>query len=124
MTHIGYGAGTGAVIGLGIGFYNYYKSGGSLNMILQYGLTGGLVGAATSMLPDIIEPAYNSSHRGFAHSYILGIIILGGLCVNFTRLLNSDLLGVVCASGCGGYLSHLLLDSITPVGLPFISRDF
>ena len=125
MTHIGYGAATGALIGLGLGFYDKYKSGGSQNRVIEYILIGMVSGAVTSMLPDIIEPANNNPfHRGFAHSILFGSIILSCLGINFPRLLKGGLFGLVVASGSGGYISHLALDSTTPARLPIISNTF
>ena len=72
----------------------------------------------TSILPDILEPAIDYTHRGFFHSkkvlkflskYVLGITFLLALIFNFFFYV---FFGVV------GYILHLLLDATTPMGLP------
>ncbi len=72
----------------------------------------------TTMLPDILEPATNYKHRGFFHSkttlkflsvYCLAPLFILGFAFNFLFYL---FFGII------GYISHLLGDWTTPMGLP------
>lgn len=78
---------------------------------------GGILGG---IVPDFIDPPNNPNHRAFAHSWIGG----GGSNVAIFEWINSlnlhptfkwFLRGLIL-----GYLSHLILDSTTPKGLPII----
>jgi membrane-bound metal-dependent hydrolase YbcI (DUF457 family) len=72
----------------------------------------------TTMLPDILEPANHYTHRKFFHSKrvlmflskfcIIPFLILGF----FSHFFFYILFGVL------GYISHLLADSTTKMGLP------
>lgn len=76
------------------------------------------VGAAlvTYMLPDLLEPAKDYTHRRFFHSKCLLKILLAAL-------LPVILLGLVwsawlwLAGAMLGYIVHLLVDSVTKMGL-------
>lgn len=75
-----------------------------------------------SVLPDIIEPAKNKHHRKFFHSVLLLMIILAFLIMTYNELIisgnfNNPILACYFFIGCG-YVSHLLVDSITRNGLP------
>ena len=133
------GTATGAVVAIG---YGYYISQDSENA-WQYGIGGSLGGYAFSRLVDILEPAkkLGPNHRGFFHGITFnGGIAVGSFCTIkklLNRLINEagefDERGQVfkaflcrCAAGAilgsiGGYASHLLADSTTPMGLPLLS---
>jgi membrane-bound metal-dependent hydrolase YbcI (DUF457 family) len=77
-----------------------------------------IVGRIAALLPDMFEPAYHPNHRALFHSLLLaGIVIYGKdrLCdlLNFTSnqrfWYNLFLIG---------YGTHLVLDALTPKGLP------
>ena len=72
----------------------------------------------TTVVPDIIEPATDYKHRRFFHSkmvlkfllkYTLVITLIFALIFHWFFYI---LFGIV------GYILHLLLDLITPMGLP------
>jgi len=92
----------------------------SLRHLWIWGLAAVVIGSIT---PDIIEPATNYRHRGIFHSYraLFAVIFLfgGAALVAPGVAFFSDLSAFYLAS-CFflGYLSHLLADSITPMGLP------
>jgi membrane-bound metal-dependent hydrolase YbcI (DUF457 family) len=80
-------------------------------------------GAIVGILPDIIEPAADCNHRGFFHSLTLAAL----LGVVFSKQ-NSDngienniklIFGVITSA----YVSHIALDSITPRGLPLLTKE-
>ncbi|MEW5922470.1 MAG: metal-dependent hydrolase [Candidatus Zixiibacteriota bacterium] len=84
----------------------------------------GLLGSLIAELPDILEPANNPNHRGFYHSaafigisgYLLYRLFKNG---NVSREWN-----LICKVAAATYGSHLVLDSSTPRGLPFIKNNF
>ena len=78
-------------------------------------LIGGYIGG---VFPDWFEPGTNRRHRGFFHSRIMLIILI--VLVIFIQLagLGSHYLDLLATVFCFGYISHLLLDSLTPAGLP------
>jgi membrane-bound metal-dependent hydrolase YbcI (DUF457 family) len=79
-------------------------------------MLGGLAGA----LPDILEPPLHRRHRSFFHSFTT----LSAAAYTFTRIdENEDLSDdqkILLKAALAAYLSHLLLDSRTPVGLPLL----
>lgn len=81
-----------------------------------FGLFGGYIGGR---LPDIIEPAYNPHHRGTAHSFSTALILIYAN----NRVKKSNWHPCVKALVRGhnnGYLSHIALDSQTPMSVPMI----
>ncbi len=70
------------------------------------------------ILPDILDPAYTTRHRGLAHSKIvLLIFVLFTVISLFTLLDQHRLESLVLYYFFFGYISHLSLDSTTPSGL-------
>lgn len=80
---------------------------------------GGLVGLLGGVLPDILEAPTNSFHRKFFHSKVIGILILMGISYSVTSQ-NKNIFNSLIDSLGSGYLTHLMLDSTTPRGLPFL----
>jgi len=79
----------------------------------------------TTFLPDILEPPVDYAHRGFFHSkgmlrFLTIYVLMGSLIV----LSISFVLGFVfhffyyAFFGAFGYISHLLGDATTSMGLP------
>jgi hypothetical protein len=76
-----------------------------------------------NILPDILEPSYSFSHRGFFHSWkILGIIGISFLAIValdniilfiFKTNFLSPILTLLI-----GYAIHLFMDSTSKMGLP------
>jgi inner membrane protein len=116
--HAGWG------VGVGIATYavicRYYKR--------QFDFVEMLVCAAVAtvaaVVPDVIEPALDPNHRSFAHSVAAGSGLLG-LAVDRCGADNTQwdewykILGAVATAG---YVSHLVLDGCTPLGLPLLSN--
>lgn len=84
--------------------------------LAQSALIGGLAGA----MPDILEPPINRYHRSLFHS----AATLGTAAWLFAQIdenENLDSRGKSLArSALAAYMSHLLLDSATPVGMPLL----
>ncbi len=80
------------------------------------------VGGQFGLLPDILEPARRNNwrHRKFFHSYALLIFLLWAIYQTETNLELHDMVRHFFTVAAAGYLSHLLLDSTTPAGLPAI----
>lgn len=117
-------------------------------VVVGGGLAGGAIGG---MLPDLLEPAYSPRHRSFAHSWV-ALAAMTQARVNtwqrechrraehYTAMAHEPVvtsalrqwyqLVALCyrflagalAGFKAGYVSHLVLDSITPCGLPLIGR--
>ena len=69
-----------------------------------------------SIIPDLFESPTRRNHRKFFHSFIaLGVLIILLLWVNIG---NQSMLTYLSTSFFLGYLSHLLFDITSKVGLP------
>jgi inner membrane protein len=81
-------------------------------------------GALVGILPDVIEPANNSNHRGFFHSLtfaaILGYVLYKQ---HSEESIENNIKLIFWILGLA-YESHLALDSITPRGLPLLTNKF
>ncbi len=83
-------------------------------------LAGTGVGAILALLPDILEPATDWRHRKFFHSMTTAGLVAYATYLNETNQEIPDELRQLLTVGAAGYLSHLVLDSQTPIGLPII----
>ena len=72
---------------------------------------GAILGGVCSMLPDLLEPAKNPHHRELFHS-LLALGLTAGVLVKSKNPLFK--------TAAAGYVSHLIADSLTPMGLPLI----
>jgi hypothetical protein len=86
---------------------------------LQVNVAAGYaVGAVAGILPDALEPAHHPGHRAVCHSVAAGTALAIGIKkLNANIKISSQLKTLENIAGAA-YLSHLLLDSQTPVGLP------
>jgi membrane-bound metal-dependent hydrolase YbcI (DUF457 family) len=82
-------------------------------------LVWGGVGAAAASLPDLLEPALNPFHRRFFHSITVACVILFAIFGRPSKRLAAKTREMIALTGFS-YISHLALDIITPMGLPFI----
>ena len=76
-------------------------------------------GAIFGLLADIIEPALNPRHRKVFHSLVIGgLIVLALSKLKAIRLSpkTEDFLKAALVA----YFSHLALDAMSPMGLPFV----
>ena len=104
----------GAGVGIGVHLLNKILK---QEQITMNGIAkAGIVGSVIALLPDIIEPATNPNHRKFFHSLVLA----GGLvAITHNSEIKQDAYTKEAIELAGySYLSHLLLDSLTPKGLP------
>jgi inner membrane protein len=86
--------------------------------LLPIALASSVLGA---VLPDMLEPPRNRRHRKFFHSLLCLALLLLFLNQTYLSLLNAGptdevTFGLFFAGA--GYASHLLLDALTPAGLP------
>jgi hypothetical protein len=78
-----------------------------------------------SLAPDYIEPAHHFTHRHFFHSkYLLKILSIfiipfGIICIIFKSIILFSIFSFVL-----GYIGHLLLDSMTKMGLPELRNNY
>lgn len=79
----------------------------------------------TATLPDLLEPANSPHHRQFFHSAAFASLLINSLrhlyeweAENDGHLHLKDTLLVIGSS----YLSHLAMDSTTPMGLPILGK--
>ncbi len=85
-------------------------------------LISAAVGGQFGLMPDILEPAKNGNwrHRKFFHSYTLLAMLAWFTYQTETNPELHDMVQHFFTVAAAGYLSHLLLDSRTPAGLPWI----
>ncbi|QIL91282.1 metal-dependent hydrolase [Microbulbifer sp. SH-1] len=85
------------------------------------------IGASTvfSKLPDWIEPATNPHHRQFFHSVSFLAMLGYGLKKAYDWKPNDKegrLLRFLTLCAGAGYISHLVLDGLTPRSLPLLGK--
>ena len=142
--HVGLGAIAGPLVGVSLTVQAQRQP--TLPEVFGW-FTGGIVGAK---LPDLLEPAYCPRHRNFCHSACLlaaDLALLKSPTLQgwIQSLLNKaaehrsrsmadpenafqyavyavlcEFLAGLLPALFGGYASHLLADSTTPCGIPFI----
>ncbi|MCQ1536131.1 hypothetical protein FTO70_10655 [Methanosarcina sp. KYL-1] len=88
--------------------------------VLTIALASSAVGA---VLPDVVERPKSSRHRKFFHSVLFLALVLLFLAYTYTRILTAGLgdevtFGLFFAGV--GYVTHLLLDALTPARLPVV----
>jgi membrane-bound metal-dependent hydrolase YbcI (DUF457 family) len=109
----------GGLCGLGVALFEQNNQ-SPINPVLEIG-----VGLAFGNLPDTLEPAIHPHHRQFCHSVVvLAAVGYGikksyewkpqGSAGKFWRAL------ALCAGV--GYISHLILDVVTPRSLPLLGK--
>lgn len=118
----------GSIVGGGLAISKYLWDQWSKNEqinwfdLLKWAGLGVFGGGCAAMLPDYLEPASNPRHRSVFHSVLsLGVVTSGTyfFCQNTDSSMFAKMLLTISA---GGYASHLIADSQTPYGLPFINK--
>ena len=72
-----------------------------------------------SALPDIFEPAWTNKHRGGFHSWRAFMAALFICALGIYLLMNyAPIYSHAAFFAPLGYASHLMLDALTPAGLP------
>jgi inner membrane protein len=82
-----------------------------------------LSSAFGAVLPDLIEPPRNRRHRKFFHSLLCLALLLLYLNRTYLNLLTvgpADEVTIWLFFAGAGYASHLVLDALTPAGLPVV----
>lgn len=83
-----------------------------MDNLVHFGIAGAL--------PDILEPPTHRGHRSFFHSFLT----LAGSLYAFSKLDSredlTDQEKSMKKAHLVAYLSHLLMDSTTPMGLPIV----
>ena len=84
------------------------------------GFTFSFAGVLSSVVPDMLEPALNPNHRQFCHSITAGILLLNSSTktCSYTNYKLEEPTKILMACVIIGYLTHLILDGCTPMGLP------
>lgn len=110
----------GAIFGLGA--YALVKLTRGEDWTWEGAIGSALCGLFTASLPDILEPAHHPNHRAAAHSVaaLLGTSY-AAYCVHKSDKIDGKAKLMVSVA-TAGYLSHLMLDSQTPKGLPLFAR--
>lgn len=73
---------------------------------------------AGAVLPDILDPPFTPHHRKYAHSKALLAIFIVFYFITLFYLTTADNIPITALHFLLlGYISHLLLDSLTPAGL-------
>jgi inner membrane protein len=88
-------------------------------------MLAGLLGGALGKLPDRLEPAIHPNHRQFFHSVAVFIACTYGVKKLFDWEPDTQemvWLRRLLLVGGAAYLSHLLLDGMTPKSLPLIGK--
>jgi membrane-bound metal-dependent hydrolase YbcI (DUF457 family) len=113
-THAAIGASVGAVVYARDKRKNGNKiTGMGLGLCALLGMFGGI-------LADSLEPATSSKHRGFWHSWVF-LLILIGMVALICKIKSIDNAKKVAAeSFAGGYISHLAGDFTTQARLPIV----
>ena len=113
---------THAVAGCAAGVAAYLLGSWFLRRQVRLGeiLLSGLGGFATGCLPDGVEPALHPNHRSFFHSLTAGsaVAYVDWRAFDFENISDEAKLVIWVLSA--GYISHLLLDAVTPKALPLI----
>ena len=92
---------------------------GELSIDIGDVLLASTFGAIGGALPDVFEPPIHPNHRRFCHSYFSMLGISLGTAGTNTEKCPRLYKTMIVSLGIG-YISHLVADSRTPKGLPFL----
>ena len=109
----------GALTGMAMACYGLNKD-ENANLLLAIG-----VSTFFSKMPDWIEPATNPHHRQFFHSISFLVMLGYGLKKVYDwkpEDSGGQLLRFLTLCAGAGYISHLLLDGLTPRSLPLLGK--
>ena len=121
--HVTLGLFVGAAAGIGGYAIHCRRSGEPVKWVelLLHGGSGALMGMLAGALPDILERPVHPHHRGTFHSLsmLAALIFFTGSWFRRTLDKGGDCSPLVLG-GVLGYCSHLVSDSLTPMGLPLL----
>lgn len=88
-------------------------------------LFGAGIAALCGTLPDLLEPALHPNHRQFFHS----LVVLGGVGYLLDVLRKwqpkddfEEITKLALIAAAGAYGIHLIMDGLTPKGLPLVGQ--
>jgi membrane-bound metal-dependent hydrolase YbcI (DUF457 family) len=87
--------------------------------VLGYTAGGATIGTIGGILPDLLEPANHPHHRKFFHSVTATTAVGYGIYKAHKSDMSHESKTAITTIGVG-YISHVLLDSETPMGIPAI----
>lgn len=111
----------GSMAGLGVVAYDRDENGS----IQHNPIFAVAVGALFGKMPDILEPALHPHHRQFCHSIVVLLAIGYGVKKAYEWEPKDDLdrtLRLLALGAGTGYISHLVLDGLTPRSLPLVGK--
>ena len=109
----------GGLCGLGVALSEQDKQ-SPINPLLAIG-----TGLAFSKLPDILEPAIHPHHRQFCHSVAVFAAVGYGIKKAYEwepQDRGGEFWRALALCAGVGYISHLVLDGITPRSLPLLGK--
>lgn len=111
----------GGLSGLGVAFCNQSNNTDNANNLFY----ATFIGTVFGKLPDILEPALHSHHRQFFHSFTF-LVAIGYALKKIheweTRDDTDTLLRLLILCAGAAYISHLVLDGMTPRSLPLMGK--
>jgi membrane-bound metal-dependent hydrolase YbcI (DUF457 family) len=123
--HVAIGALIGACVGFGKNCYQFEKMNKNIEAkfdwlkLFKDTAGGAALGAGASIIPDILEPPTNPHHRKIFHS--LAMVVVASIAVTKIKKSNLPVSTKHRITTAGlGFISHLIMDSTTPYGLPII----
>jgi membrane-bound metal-dependent hydrolase YbcI (DUF457 family) len=111
-----------AVVGglAGASFYAVERTFSDKEIVRDDAIAHFMFGALAGSLPDILEPPLHRRHRRFFHSYFtLGATALALASIDDLKDASREN-KLMLKAMLSAYMTHLLLDSTTPKGLPAI----
>ncbi len=111
-----------AVAGFLVGTGGYYVCCRLLGVEPTWGeaLGYGVVSAGVACLPDLLEPPLTPFHRDFFHSLVLNGGVVMGIGWAWRNPNISPKVKIGMSAVGLAYVSHPFLDSMTPMGIPFL----
>ena len=88
-------------------------------------LTGSVIAAICTNIPDLLEPAVHSHHRQFFHSVAFAGMIGLGMYKAYEWKPETDLdkfIRICLLAAGAGVLIHLAMDSVTPRSIPLLGK--
>jgi inner membrane protein len=102
----------------GVAAYAVYCHRNALEVRFLDAVVSGWVAVVGGLAPDLIEPANNPNHRSLFHSLAAGAALIQGTNQVQANDRIPDNAKLIMFLLVVGYVSHLLVDAITPKGLP------
>jgi hypothetical protein len=88
-------------------------------------LTGSILAAICTNIPDLLEPAAHPHHRQFFHSIAFAGLVGLGMYKTYEWKPETDLdkfIRICLLAAGAGVLIHLAMDSVTPRSIPLLGK--